>query len=187
MAGSARRAGRAGPDGARPRWLSSLGGLALFGAASAAAALAGGLVTSRKKNKAWYRTLRKPAFTPPDAVFGAVWPVLYSLGALSAWRVARAPASPARSVALGLWGTQLAFNAAWSPVFFGAHRPRLALATLGGNHASLAAYALAARKIDRTAAWMVVPYLGWVTFAGALNASIAKRNRGVLARLLARA
>ena len=105
------------------------------------------------------------------------WLGVYALGALSAWRVARAPASKERSLALGLWATQLAFNAAWTPVFFGAHRPGLALATLAGNHASLSAYALAARKVDATAAWMVTPYLGWISFAGVLNGTIVLRNR----------
>lgn len=125
----------------------------------------------------WYRALRKPSFTPPDRAFGIVWPVLYSLGALSAWRVAKAPDSKERSMALGLWATQLAFNAAWTPAFFGAHRPRLAMATLSANHLSLGAYALTAAKVDKTAAWMVVPYLGWITFAGVLNASIIGKNR----------
>ncbi len=158
-------------------WLGSLAGLAAFGLVSAAAAIGGALLTTKKRNMLWYRALKKPSFTPPDRAFGLVWPVLYSLGALSAWRVARAPESKERSLALGLWATQLAFNAAWTPVFFGAHRPALAMATLAGNHASLSAYALAARKVDATAAWMVTPYLGWITFAGALNGSIVQKNR----------
>jgi tryptophan-rich sensory protein len=160
----------------RGSWLGSLVGLAFFGAVSAAAALAGGRVTATRRNKAWYRLLRKPAFTPPDRVFGLVWPVLYTLGAVSAWRIARTPRSSARNLALGLWGAQLAFNAAWTPLFFGAHRPRAAMADLAGNYVSLGAYALAARKLDSTAAAMVLPYFGWLTFAGALNASIVRKN-----------
>jgi tryptophan-rich sensory protein len=170
----------------RTTWLGSLAGLAALGVASAAVAIAGGRLASKKRNKAWYRTLRKASFTPPDRALRLVWPALYTLGAVSAWRVARAPESKERSAALGLWATQLAFNGAWTPLFFGAHRPELAMATLAGNHASLGAYALAARKIDKTAAWLVVPYLGWVTFAGVLNASVVAKNRGALARALAR-
>lgn len=135
---------------------------------------------------AWYRLLRKPKLTPPDRVFALVWPVLYSLGALSAWRVALAPRSKERTAALGLWGAQIAFNAAWTPLFFGAHRPRLAMADLVANGAALGAYALTASKVDRGAAAMVLPYLGWVTFAGILNASIIDMNRGRLARLIVR-
>jgi tryptophan-rich sensory protein len=160
-------------------------GLAALGLVSASAALAGGIVASKRRNRAWYRMLRKPSFTPPDRVFGFVWPVLYSLGALSAWRVARAEHSVARTAALGLWGAQLAFNAAWTPIFFGAHRPRLAMVDLVGNYVSLGAYALTARKLDDAAAAMVVPYLGWLTFAGVVNASIVAQNRGPLARLVA--
>lgn len=168
------------PEGERSRRRPLLGtivGLAVFGAASAAAALVGGAVAARRRNKAWYRMLRKPSFTPPDRVFALVWPALYTLGAVSAWRVARTPHSPARNLALGLWGAQLALNAAWTPLFFGAHRPRLAMADLAGNYVSLGAYALTARKLDSAAAAMVLPYFGWLTFAGVLNASIVAENR----------
>lgn len=171
-----RHTATAEPSRSRP-WLGSLVGLAAFGAASAAAALVGGAITARRKNQSWYRRLRKPSFTPPDRLFALVWPVLYTLGAVSAWRVARAPRTPERGLALGLWGAQLAFNAAWSPLFFGAHRPGLAMADLAGNYVSLGAYALTARKVDGPAAAMVLPYVGWLTFAGVLNASIIGKNR----------
>jgi tryptophan-rich sensory protein len=170
----------------RQGFLRSPAGLAVFALASLGAAALGGFITSRRKNKAWYRLLSKPAFTPPDRAFAIVWPVLYSLGALSAWRVAKTPAGPARSVALGLWSTQLAFNAAWSPLFFGQHLPRVALADLVLNYASLSAYAAYARKVDPKAAYLVTPYLGWLTFAGALNGSIVARNRGGFTGLVAR-
>lgn len=181
---TARHAPSAAP--AEQGFLRSPGGLALFALLSLGAAALGGLITSRRKNQAWYRLLSKPAFTPPNRAFSIVWPVLYSLGALSAWRVAKAPAAPARSVALGLWGAQLAFNAAWSPLFFGQHWPRLALADLVLNHAALSAYAAYARKVDPTAAFMVAPYLGWLTFADALNGSIVARNRSGFTGLVAR-
>lgn len=89
-------------------------------------------------------------------------------------------------MALGLWGTQLAFNAAWSPLFFGQHLPRVALADLVLNQASLGAYAAYARKVDPTAAYLVAPYLGWLTFAGALNSGIVLRNRRGFSGLVAR-
>jgi tryptophan-rich sensory protein len=151
-------------------------GLAAFAGASLLAAGVGARVTRR--NKGWYRLLRKSDHNPPDKVFSLVWPVLYTLGVVSAWRVARAPASRERSRALALWGTQLACNAAWSPLFFGAHRPRAAMADLWANTASLAAYALEARKVDRPAAFLVLPNLGWLGFAATLNGSILARNAG---------
>lgn len=157
-------------------------GLALLavGALSVAAGAIGGLVNRKPRNKLWYRMLRKPSFTPPDRVFAVVWPVLYASAAVSAWRVWRTPSSPARTRALGLWGAQLACNAAWSPIFFGAHRPKLALVDLGGNFASLGAYAITAAKIDRPAAALVVPYLGWLSFAAAMNAGVIAKNRWLL-------
>lgn len=159
------------------RLLRALGGMLLFGAATAAAAAAGGIVGAKRKNKLWYRALRKPALTPPDRVFPLVWPVLYGLTAASGYRVFRSGTSSARNAALALWGTQLAFNAAWSPAFFGAHKPKLAEKTLLGNVLSLGAYTAVAGTIDRPAAWMMAPYLGWLGFAGYLNHGIIEKNR----------
>ena len=159
----------------RPR-AKSLGMLALFAGASAAAAVIGARVVAKRRNRVWYRLLSKPSFTPPNAVFRFVWPVLYSLGAISAWRVWKAPPSTSRTAALGLWAAQLACNAAWTPLFFGAHRKKAALVDLGGNASTLAAYTIAARRVDPIAAWMTVPYLGWLGFAGALNGGIGAKN-----------
>jgi tryptophan-rich sensory protein len=106
-----------------------------------------------------------------------VWTVLYGVMSVSAWRVWNRPAGPARSWALLLWGAQLAFNAAWSPLFFGQHRKRAALADLLALGASLTAYTAVARKVDRPAAWMMAPYLGWVGFAGLLNEELVRLNR----------
>ena len=161
------------------------GGLAVFAALSAGAA-AGGAIVGKPKNRLWYRLVRKSELTPPDATFGVVWPVLYGLGAWSAWRVARTPSSPARTAALALWGAQLACNAAWTPVFFGAHRPRLALGVLVANAALLGAYALVASRVDGKAAAAVVPNLAWLGFAGVLNTAVVTKNAHGPTKLLAR-
>lgn len=151
--------------------------LAGFGAAVIGAALLGSRVSpGRGDTDRWYRRLEKPGFTPPGVVFPVVWTVLYALMAASAYRVWRREDSPARSRALALWWTQLAFNAIWSPLFFGAHRPRAALADLGLLSASLAAYARESNHVDRAAAGMVAPYLAWVGFAGVLSEEIVRRN-----------
>ena len=157
-----------------------------FAAVSLMAGAVSGLVNRRPRNKAWYRLLGKPKFTPPDPVFALVWPALYGAAALSAHRVWKTPPSRERTAALVLWGTQLAFNAAWSPIFFGAHRPRLALANLASNAASLGAYTYAASRIDAPAAALVAPYLGWLGFAGMLNAGIITSNTGIRRALLLR-
>jgi tryptophan-rich sensory protein len=172
----------ASPPLARPR--SSLPALAVLAGASVLVAALGARVARR--NKVWYRLLRTSKITPPDRVFRSVWPLLYTLGALSAWRVARRPPSRARTRALALWGAQLACNAAWPPLFFAAHVPGAALVDIGAHAGTLGAYALAARQVDRTAARMVVPHLGWLAFAAFLNTAVLLKNRGMRARLLFR-
>lgn len=131
------------------------------------------------RTRLWYRTLDKPAFNPPDWVFGPVWSVLYALIATSGYRVwrARDDRQPrTRSAALALWAAQLGLNAAWTPIFFGARRPRLALADLGALIAAVGGYTMLARKVDRPAAMLMAPYLAWLTFAGVINEEIVRRN-----------
>jgi benzodiazapine receptor len=159
---------------AAPRRRSKLW-LALFLGATAIAANAGRRSTGKGRGF-WYRTLLKPKGQPPAKVFGPVWTTLYGLMSLSAYRVFRAPASPQRSRALRLWWTQLALNGAWSPLFFGARRPRLAMVDLAGLGGSLAGYTRAASKVDPPAAWLMAPYLAWVGYAAYLNAGIIGRN-----------
>jgi tryptophan-rich sensory protein len=184
-AGDGRESNESSAPHARSR-RASIAALVGFGAVSLLAGAVSGLVNRRPRNKAWYRLLGKPKLTPPDPVFALVWPVLYAGAALSAHRVWKTPPSRERTAALVLWGTQLAFNAAWSPIFFGAHRPRLALANLASNAASLGAYTYAASRIDAPAAALVSPYLGWLGFAGLLNAGIITSNRGIRGTLLLR-
>lgn len=139
---------------------------------STALAAAGGARMERR----WYARLKKPALTPPGIVFPIVWTALYTLQAVSAFRVWRAPKSPARTKALALWGTQLAFNGAWSPIFFRAHSPRFAFANILALDGALAAYVQTASKVDRPAAWLASPYLAWVGFATYLNEEIVRLN-----------
>ena len=125
----------------------------------------------------WFRTLRKPSFQPPNWLFGPVWTVLYGAIAYSGWRVWRAPKSPARTRALGLWGAQMLLNGAWTPLFFGAHKPVIALADQVVLDATAGLYTYTAVKVDKQAAGLFAPYLGWLGFATALNATIAAKNR----------
>jgi tryptophan-rich sensory protein len=140
------------------------------------AGLVGVLLMGNGPRSAWYRSLRKPAFQPPGWVFGPVWNVLYGAIAYSAFRVWRAEPSRARTIALALWGTQVALNAAWTPMFFGARAPRLALADIILLDATASAYTAVASRVDRTASLVTAPYLGWLGFATTLNASIAQLN-----------
>ncbi len=142
-----------------------VGWLALcFGAAA---------VGARFRPGPWYAALRKPAWNPPDWIFAPVWTLLYLLMAIAAWLVWRQAGVAPR---LGLFLLQLALNAAWAWLFFGLQRPGLALAELAVLWLAVAATAVAFWSVLPLAGWLLVPYLAWVTFAGALNASLWRRN-----------
>lgn len=150
-----------------------------FAAAVAGAAAVGGLAMRGKGRPqgSWYRGLRKPSFQPPGWVFGPAWTVLYAAIAYSGWRVWKAPPSRERDRALRLWGLQLALNAAWTPLFFGARRPGIALVDIVALDVAASGYAVSARAVDRPAAIIAFPYLAWLGFATLLNATIAAKNR----------
>ncbi len=143
-----------------------------------AVAAAGAYVT-RPEISTWYGTLAKPAWTPPPWVFPVAWNILYALMAISLWRLwerAREHAVGAGR-ALGLFLVQLALNAAWSPVFFGLHAILTGLTIIIALSIVLAATILAAHRVDRLSAWLLVPYLAWLLYATSLNAGIAVLNR----------
>lgn len=128
------------------------------------------------KPGAWYAALDKPFFNPPAWVFAPAWTILYVVMGVAAWRIWRLPESPARKHALRQFGVQLVLNAIWTPVFFGAH-------SLAGGLAVILLMALAIvvtiqrfHPLDKTAAWMLAPYLAWVSFATALNVSLLTLN-----------
>jgi tryptophan-rich sensory protein len=181
--GSAPRAETAGSDAivvTAPRTRSRAQKL-LAAAAFAAPVVATAVVGSQfgpqdAATNRWYRGLEKPPFQPPAAVFAPVWTGLYATIAASGYRVWAAPAHPLRRPAIALWGAQLAANAAWSPSFFGARRPKVALAVLVAQLAATAAYAATAAKVDKPASALMAPYLAWTGFAGALNEEIVRRN-----------
>jgi len=148
-----------------------------FGAAVAAAGWFGARSSPRDfRNKLWYARLDKSPLHPPDSVFPIVWTALYALMAVSGYRAWLQPNSPARSRALCLWATQLATNAKWTYLFFGQHRPKLALVDIFALEAQIAGYILTAKEVDPAAAACFVPYAAWVAFAAFLNAEIVRRN-----------
>jgi translocator protein len=124
----------------------------------------------------WYSQIDKPGFTPPGAVFGPVWTVLYALIGVAAWMVWRQPASVRRSRALLAYAVQLALNAAWTPVFFGGQAPAAGLAVVLALLAAVVTTLVLFIRVDRLAGVVFAPYLAWITFATALNAAIAMMN-----------
>ena len=153
--------------------------LPLFLAASLAASVVGGLATASSVNS-WYPTLAKPAWTPPSAMFGPVWTVLYIFMSVAAWRVWRhrenPSAQPAVRALLTAHVLQLVLNASWSLLFFGLRRPEFAFIDIVALLATLFWMQIRLSRIDRPAALLWTPYLLWVGFATALNFSIWRLN-----------
>lgn len=149
--------------------------LAFFLILSFGAAFIGGLFTSASVD-GWYRTLPKPAWTPPSWLFGPVWTLLYLAMAIAAWLVWRQRSSSNVTAALALFFVQLVLNAAWSAVFFGLQNIGLALVNIVLLWCAIAATVIAFWRINATSGWLFVPYIFWVTFATALNFAIWRLN-----------
>jgi tryptophan-rich sensory protein len=126
----------------------------------------------------WYRTLDKPSWNPPDAVFGPVWTTLYALMGIALVLVRRQPRDESTARAQGVFGLQLALNLAWSFVFFGDRSLRGGLVVITLLWVSILGTIAAFWPVRRAAAALLVPYLAWVSFASLLNAEIARRNPG---------
>jgi tryptophan-rich sensory protein len=125
----------------------------------------------------WYASLAKPAWTPPRAAFPIVWTLLYILMAVALWRLwDRHEASPARREALVFFFVQLALNAAWSPVFFALHATTVALGIIIALVVAIIGAVVTAGRVDRGAAYLLLPYLVWAAYATTLNAGIVAMN-----------
>ena len=121
----------------------------------------------------WYEGLNKPSWTPPGFVFPLVWTTLYIAMSYAAMLVAQ---SGQGGQALGFWAAQIAFNTLWSPIFFGLHRMRAALVAMAGLWLFVLACVISFGQISLLAGALMVPYLLWVSIAGALNLSVLRRN-----------
>jgi len=124
----------------------------------------------------WYRGLKKPALNPPNWVFGPVWSALYASMGLAHAVYSQAETSNDKRLGHALFGTQLTLNALWSPLFFKAHSPRLALLDSLAMWWVILATIIAFHRVAPRAARLMVPYLAWVTFATYLNAEIVRLN-----------
>jgi tryptophan-rich sensory protein len=124
----------------------------------------------------WYASLQKPAWTPPSWLFGPVWTTLYLMMGLAAWLVWRQGQSP-RSRPLLLFWLQLALNTLWSLLFFAWESPGPAFAEIILLWLAIAATIAAFRTYSVPAALLLLPYLGWVSFASFLNFAIWRLNR----------
>lgn len=125
----------------------------------------------------WYFALRKPAWQPPDWLFGPAWTLIYLCAGVSAVRAWEADAPPAwRRRLLRLWAVNGVLNLAWSVLFFSLQRPLWALFEVPLLWLSILALVLHIAPRSRQAAAWLLPYLLWVAFAATLNASIVQLN-----------
>lgn len=154
------------------KWLVLVG----FIAAAQMAGVIGSLFTLPAIDT-WYAALARPAVSPPAWVFGPVWTTLYTLMGIAAFLVWRRGFEK-REVrhALGIYAAQLALNAAWSYVFFGRQSPGGAFLVIVLLWVAIVATIVSFARVSKPAAWLLAPYLLWVSFAGYLNYAIWMLN-----------
>ncbi len=129
-------------------------------------------------DNAWYVALAKPAATPPDWVFPVAWTLLYIAIAAALAMVLNARGAAGRGVAVALFVVGFALALAWQPLFFGAHRVAAALLVNAGMLGFGIATTLAFARIRTIAAWLMVPYLAWISFAAVLTWRVGQLNPG---------
>lgn len=125
---------------------------------------------------AWYDTLDKSPFNPPGAVFGPVWTVLYVLIGVAAYLAWAAETDRWLRLAMTLWAVQLILNLAWTPIFFGAQSPELALLEMIVLLIAIVATIVVFARRSVAAAAAMVPYALWVAFATYLTGYIVANN-----------
>ncbi|NNE84349.1 MAG: tryptophan-rich sensory protein, partial [Alphaproteobacteria bacterium] len=124
----------------------------------------------------WYQQLMKPPWRPPDWLFGPVWLVLYIMIAVSGWLVWRELGAIAVSLPLTIYAVQLALNGLWSAIFFGLRRPDWAFIEIAALLLSILATIVLFYRVNALAAYLLIPYAGWVAFAVVLNLRVSQLN-----------
>jgi tryptophan-rich sensory protein len=137
--------------------------------------LSGRTVASGGDN-AWYRGLVKPAVTPPGWVFPVAWSALYIMLGLALALVLSARGARLRWLGVALFAAQLALNLTWTPLFFGAHQVDAAFLVIVGMLGLSIITTIVFARIRRVAAWLMVPYMVWISFAGVLTWRIGQLN-----------
>ena len=137
--------------------------------------LAGRSVTVGSENP-WYQALVKPDLTPPGWVFPVAWTTLYILLGLALAMILNACGARGRGLAVGVFGLQFVLNLAWTPIFFGAHMVGAALLTIVAMLALSIVTTILFARIRVAAAWLMVPYMVWISFAGVLTWRIGQLN-----------
>ena len=145
--------------------------------AAIAALVVAGVGGTMTDTTGWYQTLRLPSWNPPPAMFGLIWTVVFTLIAaagVTAWRAA--PDSLASDTLIGLFALNGALNVSWTVLFFQLRRPDWALIELVALWISILVLIVYCGRASRTAALLLLPYLAWVSVAGALNWQVIQLN-----------
>ena len=150
-------------------------GLILFIVGCLAAGGLGSIATATEI-KDWYPTIAKPSWNPPDAVFAPVWTTLFVMMGIAAWLVWKPEGWKAAQLPLSLFGIQLLLNVAWSWIFFAQHEIGWAFLEIIILWLAIVATTLSFFRTSFLAGILMVPYLGWVTFASCLNFAIWQLN-----------
>jgi len=125
----------------------------------------------------WYSTLNKPAFAPPNWLFGPVWITLYLLMGISLYLIwNKGLDDRAVKIGIALFAVQLALNAIWSPVFFGLHALQLSFNVILAMWFFIFLTIVRFYSISKPAAYLLIPYISWVSIAAVLNYAIMILN-----------
>jgi tryptophan-rich sensory protein len=126
----------------------------------------------------WYQQIKRPEWNPPNWIFGPVWTILYIMMGVALYLIWKSNvAKEKKRTAIILWSVQLLFNFFWSFIFFNQHQIGLALVEIICLWVLLLLNIFSFAKINKTAAWLLVPYISWVSFAAILNYAIWELNK----------
>jgi len=143
-------------------------------------------IADQPSENAWFLSLVKPAAQPEGYVFSIVWPILYILIALALAMVLNARSARLRWIGVTFWIAQFLLNLVWSPLFFGGHQISYAFYVLMLMFGLATVTTFIFGRIRVQAAWLMVPYLAWLCFAGILNKQIDDLNPGAATKIVPR-
>jgi tryptophan-rich sensory protein len=133
----------------------------------------GWLIGATNLPGAWYASLRKPPFNPPNWIFAPTWTVLYILIAIAGWKTWL---QERNSLPMQLWFLQMLLNFSWTPVFFRMHNMAFGLAIILALLATIVGFIWVQSRDNRLAAGLFIPYAAWVSFASMLNYNLYRLN-----------
>lgn len=145
--------------------------------AAIAATIVAGVGGTMTDTTGWYQSLNLPSWNPPAPAFGLIWTVVFTLIAAAgvyAWRAA--PDSRSADTLIGLFAINGALNVSWTVLFFQLRRPDWAMIELAVLWVSILVLIVACGRFSRLAAALLLPYLVWVSIAGALNWQVIQLN-----------